>query len=133
MDIVVYYSKRDDNSRAFVTQLKKHKGMAAKSSFVDVDSAAPGSSPLPDYVRAVPTVVLSAQRRVLVGSKAFEWLEQQQQQQQNGAGECEVQCYDQGGMGGCNVLCFAFLDGDGAVCSQQSFGDLTDGDLTAQK
>lgn len=127
MEIVVYYSKRDANSRTFVTQLKTNEGLRTKSALFDVDAAAPGS--LPDYVRAVPTVVLSAQKRVLVGSKAFEWLEQQQRQ----GGECGVQCYDQGGMGGCNVLCFAFLDGDGSVCSQQSFGDLTDGDLTAQK
>lgn len=120
-EYTLYYSSRDQNSKSLHKEFENIRNLKSKTTFIDVDKAR-GS--LPKYVQSIPTLVISSEKRVLVGSKAFSWLAEKKK----GFTEFDndgIQCYDADGMGGCNALCFSFLDQpEGFVCSQQNFCDL---------
>jgi len=118
-EYTLYYSSRDKNSKSLHQAFENIGSLKSQTTFVDVDK-----SRLPKYVQSIPTLVISSEKRVLVGSKAFAWLAEKKK----GLTEFDndgIMCYDADGMGGCNALCFSFLDQpEGFVCSQQNFCDL---------
>jgi hypothetical protein len=120
-EYVLYYSSRDQNSKSLHKEFENIGSLKSKTTFVDVDKS---RGQIPKYVQSIPTLVISSEKRVLVGSKAFSWLGEKKK----GFTEFDndgIQCYDADGMGGCNALCFSFLDQpDGFVCSQPNFCDL---------
>jgi hypothetical protein len=95
--------------------MKSVPGLVESVKMIDVQTGK-----VPPYVTSIPSVVIPEEKRVVVGSKAFEWIETKK------TGEGGLLCYDQGGMGGSSALCFSFLEGDGYVCSQQGFCDLSE-------
>lgn len=118
--VTIYHSSRDQNSRQFLSKMRSIPGLEQTVTLVDVQTS---GRKIPAYVTSIPSVAIPAEKRVLVGSKAFAWIESRRQ----GAGDNGgLMCYDQGGMGGSSALCFAFLEGDGYVCSQQGFCDLAE-------
>lgn len=119
MTTSVYYSSRDQNSRQFISKMKSVPGLVESVKMIDVQT---GSVKIPPYVTSIPSVVIPKEKRVVVGSKAFEWIEAKKRTGEDGG----LMCYDQGGMGGSSALCFSFLEGDGYVCSQQGFCDLSE-------
>jgi hypothetical protein len=116
-EFVLYYSGQDPKSSELHHAMVAYDRIKQKTTSVNIDAV----RSLPSYVQAVPTLVIRSENRVLVGVKAIEWFRAMVKELEISGG---VQCYDQGGMGGCNVLCFSELQGEGFVCSQQSFHPL---------
>jgi hypothetical protein len=128
MTTTVYHSSRDQNSRQFLSKMRSVPGLEEAVTLIDVQTS---GRKIPAYVISIPSVVIPAEKRVLVGSKAFDWIETRRQGASDANGG--LMCYDQGGMGGSSALCFAFLEGDGYVCSQQGFCDLAEAAAASTK